>query len=1031
LEAGLRSRFEVDAEGVGAEAAIAEVVERSLRSLSASTTPDWLVLAEKEIDPRKIARAVKTLLDVGIEPDDLEVDPFDPEEAEEIAQYLLLAIERFAGAGGENLIACRRATVAASAAEALMRLRRILADRPESVDHSWLAEIASEVEKKELERIADWADGEFGKEEREVIDGATDSVSAAASEIVAELESLAGLDPDGYNAARRVLAKLVGETRSTLRSRGVVSYDDLLRRTHRLLEDSADICLLVRTGIDQLLVDEFQDTDRLQCRIVEQLALIEGRGDRPGLFVVGDPKQSIYGFRRADLVAYDEFKERVQSADGDLLTLHRNFRSVQPVLDEVERVVQPVMVEEWGLQPPFEPLVADCDTGDGEGPSVEHWVQWIKTGQDAPKPATNKKEDALELEAEFLAQDLRRLHDAEHVKWCDAVVLLRATTRQEVVLDALRRWGVPYEVRREREYFRQPEVVEVAALVRCVLEPSDTLALLTVLRSENVGVPDNALAPLWDSGFARAMADVNGREGDSLRRAVETIRVAAAAVRTGGESTLPLWSDALVNAIEVIAELREEFASDPPDRWIERLRMLWLCEVAAASRYLGRFRVARLERFFEQLERSLVESGPSRAEIARVLRKAVEEGRESQLPPEPDTEVDAVHVMTIHSAKGLGFDHVYLVQTQRNKPAASRYRLTAFLRGEDGREASLLGFPTPGFAAALKLKKRREQAEAVRLLYVAMTRAKKRLVISGGWLRPGKLVPAVNAQNLGQLIDHRAGRERLRRMATEQKAVEDEKETSVRWVFPALLNDAKLEVDQDRLLVDDVLLEQRITRDREALSVARAEAAARSRRQISSHASGDSHRSPVFDDGEEESALPGASEQTHDTLMKAGSVVHEILENLDLEKNLVEQIADQRTKRTESEPDEPVRERVNLILEKIEAGECLTRLAELAPIVLARELPVLVPPTEQDDALGFISGAIDLVYRDPDDGRLVIADYKTDQVDAESGIEERVEAYTRQLNVYASALQQAFDLDESPHQELWFLHADRVVRLEG
>ncbi len=104
------------------------------------------------------------------------------------------------------------------------------------------------------------------------------------------------------------------------------------------------------------------------------------------------------------------------------------------------------------------------------------------------------------------------------------------------------------------------------------------------------------------------------------------------------------------------------------------------------------------------------------------------------------------------------------------------------------------------------------------------------------------------------------------------------------------------------------------------------------------------------------------------------------------------------------------------------------RLGQLAPAIVARELPVFLRPAE-DNGTSVISGAVDLVYRDPEDGRLVIADYKTDRVESETEIAARVDRYQPQLAIYARALEEALGLEERPHTELWFLHADRIVRL--
>ena len=137
----------------------------------------------------------------------------------------------------------------------------------------------------------------------------------------------------------------------------------------------------MRRGLRQLLVDEFQDTDRVQCDLVGYLAMGDD-GRRPGLFLVGDPKQSIYGWRNADLAAYEAFVGQVREAGGQVHALVVNHRSAPPVLDEVARLVGPVMEETPGLQPRFEPLLpspANAEApgfADGERAPVEHWVSW-------------------------------------------------------------------------------------------------------------------------------------------------------------------------------------------------------------------------------------------------------------------------------------------------------------------------------------------------------------------------------------------------------------------------------------------------------------------------------------------------------------------------------------------------------------------------------------------------------------------------------------------------------------------------------
>jgi len=117
------------------------------------------------------------------------------------------------------------------------------------------------------------------------------------------------------------------------------------------------------------------------------------------------------------------------------------------------------------------------------------------------------------------------------------------------------------------------------------------------------------------------------------------------------------------------------------------------------------------------------------------------------------------------------------------------------------------------------------------------------------------------------------------------------------------------------------------------------------------------------------------------------------------------------------------------LLAKLAAGPCLDRLTTLAPAVVARELPVFGWEKCEGAPGTVVSGIIDLVYRDPDDGRLVVADHKTDALDDGAALEERARIYEPQVRAYAKILRDALDLEEDPHTELWFLAADRIVRL--
>ena len=343
-------------------------------------------------------------------------------------------------------------------------------------------------------------------------------MAAAAGALLAAVDRLRGLDPKLLEQARRVLAPLLAAVRHRMRLAGVATFHDLLAEARDLLVGRPDVARRARRRIDQLLVDELQDTDRLQVEVIAALALDGPTESRPGLFLVGDPKQSIYGWRNADLRAYEALWERVRAAGGERRILVENFRSVPAILDEVTRAVEPVMVERAGLQPRFEPLVAcerlAAEPGFARDPwaPVEYWVSWLpddRGGTDgAPALAATRSGDATRLEAGAIARDLARLKREQGVAWSDAAILLRSFSDLDDYLEALRREGVRFAVTGDRQYYRRREVIDAAALVRAVIDPGDHLALLTVLRSPAVGVPDAALLPLWREGFPRRMTEL-------------------------------------------------------------------------------------------------------------------------------------------------------------------------------------------------------------------------------------------------------------------------------------------------------------------------------------------------------------------------------------------------------------------------------------------------------------------------------------------------------------------------------------------
>jgi len=1038
LEAGLHPNFEVDADGSRIEALAEEVVEENLRGLDAAENGrHWERMAVEGVGPKEIVAALVELAEAGAAPGLFQADPF--QDSTRVAARLRAAVEEFRVAVGDRLDGPLGEVIELTR-DVPEKLAGVTAGGTAVPSFEELGAAAATVDPRVVDRLKTWSRHKFGKRELDRLNEAKEEVAAAAGSLAAVLGPLTEPCRDELEAARAVVAPLLETLERRRSAAGLVTFSDLLRRAERLVTEKSGVRREVVAGIDHLLVDEFQDTDDVQCGLVESLALSSDPTQRPSLFIVGDPKQSIYAWRSADLAAYDEFVDRVVEAGGETVDLVRNFRSVTPILDEVERLVEPVMRKQPGIQPQFQKLEATDERrgvpGVQQSPwrTVEHWLAWPRGEKGVGPEGGRSTRMTSALEARALAGDIRALHEGGVIeRWGDVAVLLRVTTAQEELLEAFREAGIPYEVARERDYYRQREVVETAALVRCVLEPTDTLALITVLRSDVVGVPDAALAPLWDAGFAGRMARVSEPgtvEAEAVAGSVKAARAAMPAGVPGGDA-LPQWPYALQGAVDVVVELRHSIRHDPPDIFVEKIRTLWLAEVTASARYLGSYRRARIDAFLTDLETTLVAGGGSDAGLARFLRQAVEAGQESRVPVPPDLETDAVHVMTIHKAKGLDFEHVYVAQVHKGSRGGGDRKIAGLRRIDGHEEYRLFGWATPEYATAEWVQAQKTRAEMVRLLYVAATRAKNRLVISGGWGPAGKEVAPEAASDFAGLIGRRLDPGSVAQQIDAETEREEDEHEHVARVMPVFVETAEEPEHDSRGGADWTLPAERLQRAA-ALSGARRAAAERMAQPVFRSASAEAHQRLQRAEAESDRAM-GETGSDRRLAMALGTAVHSMLETLDLGRQLSPQVlartpdivsalvSESGTVGTEAIVDE--------MLRRVAGGLCLARLESVAGGVLSRELPVFGWEENADGPGAVVSGLVDLVYRDPDDGRIVVADYKTDAVDDEAAIEERAKVYEPQVRIYARLLRDALDLEEEPHTELWFLAADRIVRL--
>ncbi|RME21161.1 MAG: hypothetical protein D6798_18785, partial [Deltaproteobacteria bacterium] len=741
IAAHLHPAFSVDAEGTALRELIEEVVREALiAGYGDDPDPDLMALGEAGTGPQDLVAALQALSEACVTADQLDRDPLqDP-----VVDTLLAQL-------WQDLRTVRDHLRALAGTKGRTNLRSLLDDLEDIVDGPTpsldsamiLARDLLEGRASPLDKLRT---GKLTKTERKLLSD-TGPLLEAGARIQPVLRILADLDPEALHRTVRVLVPLLRQVEARRHRRGLLTFGDLLARAADLLDRHADVRAGIRQHIDQLLVDEFQDTDPLQCRIVAHLAL-EGPADsRPGLFIVGDPKQSIYGWRRADLAAYEEFVDKVVAAGGERVRLVVNFRSVPAVLDAVQGALEPIMRPRPGLQPAFQPLLP-CDAlADAPGfhraghQPVEVWSCWVWEDGEPAKRQT--KPPVRTLEAQAVARDIARVH-AEGVAWSDIAVLFRASTDLPTLVDALRAAGVPYAVSRDRSYFKRREITDAINLVSVVTAPHDQVALVGWLRSAMVGVPDAALLPLWRHGLPRELAALTGPDDSRLSAIQDMLQAAAAelaAIRPPivGLDRIDGWEHSAMQAVRGLARMRRSLREDACDRFVRCLREESLVELGEAGRYMGTFRLANLDRFFRGLRDGLAEGGDIQA-VLRSLREGLAGSREEEEGRPQEAAEDAVQLMTIHKSKGLGFGHVYIVGLDKGSSSSG-----PGTEVHDGAAWRLLGQQTPAMHIRLDHARRVAAAEQVRLLYVAMTRARQRLVLTGLWPFTSQRQPDVDA----------------------------------------------------------------------------------------------------------------------------------------------------------------------------------------------------------------------------------------------------------------------------------------------
>ncbi len=725
-------------------------------------------------------------------------------------------------------------------------------------------------------------------------------------------------------------------------AKGLLDYDDLLIYTRNMLRDDVTAREYFKNRYDYILVDEFQDTDPLQAEIVFFLSERTGQSadswetanvEHGKLFIVGDPKQSIYRFRRADLDLYGRVRNKLAEC-GEVLSIRMNFRSEPAIISEVNAVFAEAMygAADDRYEPDYEPMEPYRAAADHE-PRVTLMP---------PPPELDRTLSAAQLaeaEAAAVAEFIRR--SAADVPFRDMAILFQTTTHLHFLESALRARNIPYQISGGRNLYRRSEIQALSAVVAAIDNPHDSVSVVGALRSPFFGCSDEELL----------RHKLHGGHFDYTRTKTTEPHLAecfALLNRLHANRRQCSPSETIIQLFELTAGL-QVFALKP----LGEQRVANLLKVLDTARGLeanGSYSFHQLVRWLEQLEDLRVGDDEFAAE----------------------SDADTVRLMTFHKAKGLEFPTVILFQLAHNK---NRTQSCFVNRRTRQVEFRAIGNQTSGFDAAVEDDRDRDYHETMRLLYVAMTRARDHLILPLGWTSErtrGETPWLLRLLQPRYSPENPVGHCRIADTSSFDLALSPQ---------------------------ENLLIEFEATPDPNVITQARQIRSEWQRNRDYAIAALDRQADFVTPSAHVLlSAMPSGSEQRppDQSAMKFGSYIHRLLQQVSLPRG---ENLDDLLKANDDELSvtDAMRHHAGDLIRRALQSELFTqRIARTARYY--RELGFT---TAQNGIM--TEGAMDLVFKD--ESGWVIVDYKTDAVRAEQ-TKERAETYRPQAMAYAQALTQ-------------------------
>ena len=505
--------------------------------------------------------------------------------------------------------------------------------------------------------------------------------------------------------AYNLLKSFARKVQKEMLKQNYLTYDEIIFRTHHLIINNKEVRQELKLSYDHIFIDEFQDTDPIQGEIVlflaetldtfvtkwQDLKLSAGK-----VFIVGDPKQSIYHFRGADISAYQNFCNLLKNQGAEVCVLQNNFRSAKEIIDYVNAFGTKQIKFKANMQAEYQEIYPSKTFNKAR---VELYLYDLDDSIKKPDLRLMCAQSISKWICENVKQTKKS--DGTILDYKDIAVLIPAATNLNVILNSFKENDIPYSVEEDRNFYSSQEVLDLINILKVLKNPQDKIALIGVLRSPVGLVNDEILLRLVKENELNIYADIKDKSVQKIYAKLKCLREKMSSL----------------NPLQIINEILEIFDFSS-------------YQVLASSTEQVLANILK----FKQVAAKLFDDGAYTLEqlLDNLETYQKEEGKESSAILTEEN-FNVVKILTIHKAKGLEYPVVILTDLSKDfsrTGSNKSWKDKALYSRSLNAKGLMLGSIGDNIIPLIeKEKKEKEFEEKRRLLYVAMTRAKEALII--------------------------------------------------------------------------------------------------------------------------------------------------------------------------------------------------------------------------------------------------------------------------------------------------------------